>query len=107
MLKLHVISQSVYQYFMYSLFLLIICAIVVLQNLNDAGFLSGFQQLVEKKRVAKNVVSLLNKVLHNKYPNFSTSKEIQAKELLTWKFWPDFIKTVGKTCKYKLLCIRS
>ena len=82
-------------------------AIIVLQNLDDAGFLSGFQQLVEKKSVTKNVVSLLNKVLHNRYPNFSTSKEIQAQELLTWKLWPDFIKIVGKTCKYILLRIHN
>ena len=71
----------------------------MLQDLDDVGFLTEFQKLVEKKSVAENVVSLLNKVLCNKYPKFSTLKRIQVHDLLTWNFWPDVIKIVGKPCK--------
>ena len=71
-----------------------------LQDLDDTG-LTGFQKLVENPNVTKNVVFLLNKVLQNKYPKFSTSKVIEVQELLTWKLWPDIIKIFGE--RFRLL----
>ena len=82
-------------YFLYlGVILFVMCTF---QDLDDTGLLKGFQGLVEKPSVAENVVSLLNKVLDNKY---STSKGIQVQELLTWNFWPDIIKIFGENLKY-------
>ena len=47
------------------------------------------------------IVSLLNKVLDNKY---SASKNIQVQELITWNLWPDIIKIFGEGFKYIILC---
>ena len=74
-------------------YLLRMYAIIVLQDLDDTGLLTGFQGLVEKPNVAENVVSLLNKLLDNKY---STFERIQVHELLTWNYWPDIIRIFGE-----------
>ena len=92
-------SQSIYIFLLYMLNL---HAIIVLQDLDDIGVLTALQKLVEKRRVAENVVSLLNKVLHNKYPKFSSLKKIPEQELLTWNFWPEIIKIFGKI--FKCVC---
>ena len=63
---------------------------------DDTGYLTGFQKLVEKTGVAENVVSLFNKLLHNKYPKFTTSKTIHIQDLLSWSIWPDIIIIFGK-----------
>ena len=66
------------------------------QDLDHGGLLTGFQNLVEKPKLAENVVSLLNKVLENKY---STSKSVEVQDLLIWNLWPDIIKIFGKSFK--------
>ena len=83
-----------------NLYLLVVCAIVILQDLDDTGLLTGFQGLVEKPNVAENVISLFNKVLDNKY---STSEGIKVHELLTWNLWPVIIKIFGESC-IQILC---
>ena len=74
-----------------------------LQDLEDTRFLTWLQKLVEKSKLAENVLLLLNKALHNKYPKFSTSKQFQVQELLSWNFWPEIIKIFGK---FKLLMVQ-
>ena len=71
-----------------------------MQDLDDTRYLTGFEKLVEKTSVAENVVTLFNKVLHNKYPAFSTYKKVEVQELLNWNFWPSIIKIFGKILWY-------
>ena len=79
--------------------------IAILQDSDHAGLFIGFQSLLENPKVAENIVSLLNKVLLNKHPNFSISKTIQVQELLSWNAWPDIIKTFGKNLNISMYII--
>ena len=69
---------------------------MILQDLDDARFITVLQKLVEKSSLAVNVVTLLNKILHYQYSNYSASKTIQIQDLLKGNFWPDTIKTFGE-----------
>ena len=81
---------------MYVYALLLLYIITILQDLDDARFVTVLQKLVGKSSLAVNVVTLLNKILHNRYSNYSASKTIQIQDLLKGNFWPDIIKTFGK-----------
>ena len=75
---------------------LYIAAFIHVQEFDQSELLTELQRLIKDPSLSDKVLSLLNKLLNNKYPKFADLKTLQIQEILAWKLWPNFIKMFGK-----------
>ena len=69
---------------------------LILKELDQTDLLIELQRLIKDPLLSDKVLSLLNKLLNNKYPKFADSKKLQIQEILAWKLWPNFVKILGE-----------